>query len=331
MSVAAFGRHDRYTVDVTDANTLRSQLVDLRQRLRAFLHFAVDDTPVALNALSVEHGDGFVRKRVEYAVRDGDVIPAYLFEPLPIGAHAAVVVYHQHNSQWHLGKSEVAGLAGNPLQAFGPELARRGFVVLAPDAICFEDRRRPHEGANDDPDHGRFQHMREMSYRLVQGDTMMRKVLSDAATAITAVRGLSSVDPERVGVLGHSYGGNTVLFHAALDERIRFACASGAACSYRYKMEHEIGIEFSEIIPGFAAQFDITDLTRCIAPRPLLLVSADDDVYSADADEIERATRSAYDALGAGTALEHHVYHGGHDLTRERFDRMVEWVARTRA
>lgn len=42
----------------------------------------------------------------------------------------AVLINHQHNGERHLGKSEVCGLAGNPLQAFGPELARHGFVVL---------------------------------------------------------------------------------------------------------------------------------------------------------------------------------------------------------
>jgi predicted alpha/beta superfamily hydrolase len=53
------------------------------------------------------------------------------------------------------------------------------------------------------------------------------------------------LDTEEIGVLGHSYGGNTVLFHGALDERIRFACASGAACSYQYKLAHQLGIEMA--------------------------------------------------------------------------------------
>jgi len=49
-------------------------------------------------------------------------VPALLLVPEhPCGA--GVVALHQHNSQWHLGKSEVAGLAGEPLQAFGPALA----------------------------------------------------------------------------------------------------------------------------------------------------------------------------------------------------------------
>jgi predicted dienelactone hydrolase len=31
------------------------------------------------------------------------------------------------------------------------------------------------------------------------------------------------INSRRIGILGHSYGGNTMLFHGALDERISFA------------------------------------------------------------------------------------------------------------
>jgi hypothetical protein len=57
-------------------------------------------------------------------------------------------------------------------------------------------------------------------------------------------------------------GGNTALFHGGLDERIRFACARGAACTYQHKIAHQIGIEMAEVIPGFAARYDIQDVVR---------------------------------------------------------------------
>src|SRR5215207_6187511 len=109
-----------------------------------------------------------------------------------------------------------------------------------------------------------------MSYRLVRGDTLMRKVLDDAAAAISVLAELDMVNATSIGILGHSYGGNTVLFQAALDERVRFACTSGAACSYRHKMERGIGIEMAEVLPGVVDRLDIGDLLRLTAPRPML-------------------------------------------------------------
>jgi hypothetical protein len=134
------------------------------------------------------------------------------------------------------------------------------------------------------------------------------------------------VDPQFIGMLGHSYGGNTVLFHGALDERIRFACASIAACSYQYKMEHGIGIEMAEVIPGFTTHYDIQDLVLCFAPRPLLVISADEDSLSKDATWIVHNAREASTAIGTTPQIEHQHYAGGHALTKERFDNILTWL-----
>lgn len=115
-----------------------------------------------------------------------------------------------------------------------------------------------------------FPHRNQMCYRLLRGDTLMRRVLDDAARGVSLLRAHHAVDSQRIGTLGHSYGGNTVLFHAALDVRLGFACASGAACSYANKMRHGTGIEMAEIIPGFTQHFDVQDLVKCIAPRKTL-------------------------------------------------------------
>jgi hypothetical protein len=61
---------------------------------------------------------------------------------------------------------------------------------------------------------------------------------------------------------------------------------------------------------------------RKIAPRPLLLVSAPEDPYSADADEIAAASDHP--------ALDHARFPGGHPLTAERFELIVRWLASAR-
>lgn len=297
----------------------------LRQQLSEFLGFNIRDAPVSCSVHNVIQEQGYQRIRISYASEEEDPIPAFLLLPQGDGPFAAVLVHHQHHGQRHLGKSEVCGLAGDPLQAFGPVLAKQGIVVLAPDSICFEDRRSNRTGIEADEGDGE-QHYDEMCYRLLRGDTLMRKVLSDSAQGISLLRSHPLIDSERVGMVGHSYGGNTVLFHGALDERIRFACASGAACTYRYKMTHQVGIEMAEVIPGFAARFDIDDLVACFAPRPILLVSATKDPFSQDADGIVIAAKERGVALGIEDRMEHKRYEGEHAITQERFDHIVGWL-----
>ncbi len=111
-----------------------------------------------------------------------------------------------------LGKSEVIGLFGDPWQAFGPSLARRGFVVLAPDSLCFEDRRTRLQGTQaGEGESDWLEHYNAMAHRLVRGDTLMRRVLTDALTAVSLLTEMPELAGRPVGTIGHSYGGNTVL------------------------------------------------------------------------------------------------------------------------
>jgi len=279
------------------------------------------NTSVEYTVLSSTKEDGYTRQYIKY-VSGSETVPAYLLVPDTQGSNPAVLINHQHNREHHLGKSEVCGLAGNPLQAFGPALAKKGFVVLAPDALCFEERR-------EDPTVDGFdfwQHFHEASYRIVKGDYLMKQVLMDAINGISLLAGLPYVDKRHIGTLGHSMGGNTVLFLSALDERISFACASGSACTYEHRMANGVGIEMASVIPGFHGPYDIDDIVSLTAPRKLLLVSAEEDKYSMDAPVIVEKAGIEYEKQGVAQNLHHKRYPGGHALTKERFDFIMEWL-----
>lgn len=276
---------------------------------------------VDYKVLETVEEDGYTRQLIEYASGE-DKVSAYLLLPKNLGNNPAILINHQHNREHHLGKSEVCGLAGNPLQAFGPELVKKGFVVLAPDSICFESRREDTSVEGFDF----WQHLQEMTYRILRGEWLMKKVLEDAMMGISLLAGLECVDKAKIGTLGHSYGGNTVLFLAAMDERISFACASGSACTFEHRMKNGTGIELSSVIPGFHGKYDIDDLVKCIAPRKLLLVSSEEDKYSMDATYIVEKAGVRYAQLSASKNLYHKRYPGAHALTEERFADILEWV-----
>lgn len=295
---------------------MSSTLTRLREVLGLARPSPVDHR--VLEAVPTEIG---ARDLIEYEGAEGDPIRAFVFRPErePVGA---VVVFHQHAGAFHLGKSEVAGLAGEPLQAFGPALAARGWLVLAPDAITFEDRRAHTTGT--EPTEGDWlQHYNAMADRLVDGDILLRKVLDDAQRAVSVLADLAASDlPQEasgVGVMGHSYGGTTALYLAAVDARVRFACVSGALCSFGTRREAGTGLNMAEVVPGLRTWLRVSDLVRAIAPRDLFVVSATDDPYSADADAVI--------ARSGTPGVAHLRVEGEHALDRERFDAIVDWVA----
>ena len=124
-------------------------LTDLTTTLRKRLGLA-DPVPVGFQRGDVEVAEGFDRETIEYRGLEGDLIPAFLFTPRGRETLGGVVVFHQHNGEFHFGKSEVAGEVGDAFQAFGPALARRGLAVLTPDSITFEDRRGAVRGVEPD-------------------------------------------------------------------------------------------------------------------------------------------------------------------------------------
>jgi dienelactone hydrolase len=305
-----------------------------RERIAQFIGLPPIGTSPTVQVVDQQSADGYTRSLLSYVAPDGDPIEAFLFEPLGKTSVGGVLALHQHNSQWSLGKSEIAGLSGDPMQALGPALARSGIAVLAPDTIGFESRlgsagsgttlapvlKRPGDSAE-----GWLQYYNHMAHRLVRGDLLMTKMLQDGMTGVAV---LQKAVPDRspVGVIGHSMGGGVALFLSALDTRVAFTCSSGAVGSYRHKLARGIGIEMAHVIPGFAVHFDTDDLLRCIAPRRLLVVSADDDVATADATELVAAARPTFEAVGCGEHLTHLRSAGGHGLDQQRFDGIVTWV-----
>ena len=153
----------------------------------------------------------------------------------------------------------------------------------------------------------------------------MKKVIEDSSIAISLLENLPETPKGKTGILGHSYGGNTVIFHSPFDNRIALSCSSGAVCSYRTKFQHQTGIEMAEVLPGFTAHYDIEDLLVHLASRKLLIVGADQDKYSRDSKDVYLKILPAFDKIGKEEELTFREFFGGHGLNQERFDYIVDW------
>ena len=292
------------------------------EQIRNFLNHTPHNRRISFRVLKSKSYKKFNRRLIAYEGSEHDEIRAYLFIP-KARIRGSILVHHQHHGQRHFGKSEVAGKVGDPFQHFCPALAKSGFIALAPDSICFEDRRTNLKGVVADEEEDWLQHYNQMCYRLLTGDGLMKKVLDDASRAVCILEQLNVAGS--LGVLGHSYGGNTAIFQGALDQRLGWVCSSGAVCSFVHKLKVGTGIEMAEVIPGFMQKFKFLDLLSCIAPRKFLIVAADKDKFTGDAIDQFRKLRKVYGRMGMADNLTLHNYRGGHGLTKKRFKRILNW------
>lgn len=243
----------------------------------------------------------FIRQKVSYLVEADERVMAYTCLPKEIARPLpAVFCHHQHASNWLLGKSEVVGLAGSSDQYYALELAERGNVTLAPDAICFEER-----AHSEDP---KGYHLWQLHQRLIKGETLLGKTLWDISKGIDYLTSLTQVDDRQIGFIGHSYGGRSALFAPVFDRRIKAAVSSCGCTSFQDMIKEGIGIQNDFVVPGLLKHGDLKDIVRLIEPASLLILGADQDKWSLGLDELYEAAKPAF-IKGELSAL---LYPGDH-------------------
>lgn len=261
---------------------------------------------VPLNSATVESRkkDGYQEHRVEYDVENGERISTFLLIPDGVGRQTpALFCHHQHAGNFEIGKSEVVGHAGDPEQAIGRELARLGYVVLAPDAIAFEER-------NWSLPTGRAQYL-EMAHRVVQGETLLAKAIHDVSVGIDYLTSLDFVDPERIGFIGHSYGGRMAIWAPAIETRIKASVSNCGCVNYKDSLDREIGIQAEFCVPNILSFGDVEDVVRLVAPRALYISATNKDKYSRGAQVIHDYALEYF----PHDRLQCKVWEGGHVFT----------------
>ncbi|RIJ50537.1 alpha/beta fold hydrolase [Maribellus luteus] len=151
--------------------------------------------------------DLFERRKISLQVEEDHRLYAYLYVPAILGEGeklAAMLVCHSTHKQ---GKDVTAGLTSKKNRSCALELARRGYVVIAPDYPSFGDDS-TYNFATDQYISGSmkgiYNHMRCADY----------------------LSSLDFVDENRLGVIGHSLGGHNSMFVAAFDQRFKAIVAS---------------------------------------------------------------------------------------------------------
>lgn len=270
---------------------------------------------------------GYRIESVTYEVEPGDRVPALLLIPDGVDANhpaPAVAVWHQHNGEYHLGKSEPAGLAGNPQHHTGVALVKEGYVVLCPDALCFEQRQSP------DIKGGHFERFEFLRY-VVAGQCMAWKNILDMRRAVDYLCARPEVQSDRLGCYGHSMGSTHTWLVGPWEPRLR--CLVGNCCLPTYAAIHRTHILhcFPNFIPGWFQHGDTPDIAAMTAPRALHLNFGALDQGS-PIQEVRTAVKTigaAYEQQGAKDRFGHYIEDdAGHVLSTKMWERTRQWFKR---
>ena len=316
--------------------------------------------------------DGVLIERLSWQLPYGPPTTGYLLKPADEqGPLPGILALHDHGGNKVFGSQKIVETGDDhPLMlehragyyggvAWANQLAKRGYVVLVPDAFAFGSRRVrladvPLSLRQDpaDPSHildddissaeaiaayNRWagQHESILAKSLFcAGTSWAGLFLSEDQRALDVLCARPDVAADRVGCAGLSGGGLRTVYLGGLDPRIHCAVCVGMMTTWRdYLLNKSANHTWMVYIPHLPRELDYPEILGLRAPAPTLVLNdTEDSLFTLD--EMQRADvilTEVFAAAGAPEAYRANFYPGPHkfDLAMQEdafvwFDR---WLA----
>ncbi|MFF8967813.1 dienelactone hydrolase family protein [Streptomyces sp. NPDC014995] len=263
-----------------------------------------DRTPYAPEFGERSEHDGYTRELVTLSLTRHERVRAALLTPHGAGPFPAVLLLHDHGARFDIGKEKLVRPWYDPTrlasaQAWtekyfsgrfvGDELARRGYVVLAADALGWGDR--------GPLAYDQQQALASNFYHL--GSSLAGLMAREDARAAGFLARLDRVDRRRIAAVGFSMGAFRAWQTAALTDDV---AATAAVCWMTGLKEMMVPgnntlrgqSAYYMLHPGLPRHLDFPDVASIAAPGPMLFFNGGlDPLFPAD------GVRAAHDKLRA--------------------------------
>ena len=261
--------------------------------------------------------DGLTRRRLYLRARESVDIPVHLIAPQ--GAprpHPVMICLQGTNTGAHLSWGEVRFPDDIDKRSRGYDLAtqaaQRGYLAIAVEQSCFGERtERQINPRSASPCIDATLHA------MLLGRSLIGEHCSDVSAVIdwiVAQHAALGADPARIHVMGHSSGGATAMFSAALDPRIAAVLACGCLGFIRETSGRRRNDSGHAVIPGMLNFLEMADVVGLVAPRPFVTIAGETDhIWPAPAAAaVVAEARAIYAALGAADLIACVAQPGGH-------------------
>jgi dienelactone hydrolase len=305
-----------------------------------------------------EYSD-FIQEKVLFTTAPWFRVPAYVLVPKGRnGRRPAVVDLHSHGGMYVFGKEKVMPVPEGEHPALTSyrrsnyegrstslALCRRGYVVISIDSFYFGERRTMFR--EDIKTYGvdRSKYSREtvqvLNKRAAGAEGTLARSLFWAGTTwqgiahwddirtVDYLAGRADVDPERIGCLGISMGGDRSNYLAGMDDRIQCAVSVGWMSTLRPMIRQHVNTHsYIHFLPGLTHFLDLPDLIGCMAPKPLMVQQcSQDSLYPLEGmQEAVRKIAAVYNKAGASANFQGRFYNHPHLFSREMQEEAFEWM-----
>lgn len=260
---------------------------DTRKTLRQALLTPDSMVDFAAEKRGRQDRGSYIAEEITLNITDESRVLGILLTPKIPGPHPAVVLLHDHGSKFDIGKEKMirpwtdpARLASAQAWAdrffsgkfIGDELAKRGYVVFAIDAIGWGDR--------GPVTYEQQQALASNFFNL--GRSLAGAVAYEDMRTVDFLATLAFVDRRRIGALGFSMGAYRAWQTAALSDKVAATAAISWFGGYQGLMAPGNNVlrgqsAFYMLHPGMASRLDFPDIASLAAPRAMLLFNGGQD------------------------------------------------------
>jgi dienelactone hydrolase len=279
--------------------------------------------PAKVKVVSREDKGEYWLERFEFFNGVDMNVPGILAIPKNVKGKIPVVIgMHGHSGS----KNEYLPNPENEL-SLGWMLVKAGFAVAAIDGYFNGERvMQGPRGKLEKDAYG--QEMSLFKLHLWQGRTLWGMMLRDEQCLIDYLETRPELDKSRIGGTGMSMGCTRAWWLAAIDDRVQTIV--GVACFTRYTelLAHGKSHGIYYFVPGLLKHFDTEAILACVAPRPMLQLSGDQD-HNAPPDGVEvleQKLAKVYALHGKPANFRSILYYRtGHEYLPEMRHEMVAW------
>jgi dienelactone hydrolase len=308
--------------------------------------------------------DGLHIEEISWQLPYGRPTEALVLKPLNgTGKLPGILAFHDHGGNKYFGKSKITRTSDqqHPLikahqndyyegAAWANEIAKRGYVVLVPDAFLFASRRvmlgdvpehlRNGLDDNDPEDPANIkrynewagQHEHVMAKSLFgSGTTWPGVFFAEDQKALDVLCSRDDVDVSRIGCGGLSGGGLRTVFMGGLDPRIKAAVCVGFMTTWKdFLLNKSFTHTWMAYVPLLPNELDFPEILGLRVPRPTFVLNDnDDDLYTpAEMREAERILCDVYRKGGGEHHLKLSYYPGPHKFDKKMQADAFAWLDR---
>ncbi|WP_187263348.1 dienelactone hydrolase family protein [Pontibacter beigongshangensis] len=338
-----------------------------RNTAKAKLHelLAFDPVPAPLNSevLDSTKRDGYTQYLVRYNLNALQKTEAFLLIPDNLTKPApAVIALHDHGGFYFYGK-EKHTLTDNqpPLlveyvqnlyegRYYADELAKRGFVVLCPDAMYFGSQKLQPETVSPQftktllntsyeseskriRAYNKFANSHEIPLNktiLASGTTWLGMIAQGDRVAVDFLLSRPEVDPEKIGCIGLSLGGLRSTYLFGLDARIKTGVVAAFSTTFEHMLQEHTRHTWMMYVPRQHRFLDLPDVASLNAPRPLLILNCKQDKLFNIAGMQAAETKLAviYAKMKAPDRFKCNYYDVPHSMSIQMQDDAFAWLER---